>query len=198
MKGFISFILTLAVVAFIVGLIAVMYKYTDGFTSDFKTFYLVYDGEEILTDETKAVLVCGNKYKCEVKYVFESDDEEKKGFTVKIIPNTDSDFDYTVAGSKYKYSNLGDLTTAFDITLEEDSFEINIPENFGLMNVLMYMHGGQNVTLSDGATADLFYPFKLQVTSYNEAVTYTILFNIVSDASVTGVTLDPTTITFGG
>lgn len=196
MKGLISFILTLAVIALIGGIIAMTYKYTDGFSSDFKTFYLVHDGKEILTTETKAAFVGGEKYKYEVKYVFESNDAEKKGFTVKVLPNTEKDFEYTVAGSKYKYSNLKDLTAAFDIHTAEDSFEISISENFGLIDVVKYMHGGQEVIL--GATADISYPFKLEVTSYNEAVKYTILFNIVSTAGVTGVTLDPTEIVFGG
>lgn len=196
MKGLISFILTLAVIALIGGIIAMTYKYTDGFSSDFKTFYLVHDGKEILTTETKAAFVGGEKYKYEVKYVFESNDAEKKGFTVKVLPNTEKDFEYTVAGSKYKYSNLKDLTAAFDIHTAEDSFEISISENFGLIDVVKYMHGGQEVIL--GTTADISYPFKLEVTSYNEAVKYTILFNIVSTAGVTGVTLDPTEIVFGG
>lgn len=198
MKGFISFILTLAVIALIGGLIAITYKYTDGFSDDFKTFYLVHDGKEILTTETKAAFVGGNKYKYEVKYVFKNDKTEKKSFTVKVLPNTEKDFEYTVADSKYKYSKLKDVTGAFDITLKEDYFEINIPENFGINDVLKFMHGGQNVTLSDGATADLLYPFKLEVTSYNGAANYTILFNIVSKAGVTGVTLDPGNIVFGG
>lgn len=196
MKGLISFILTLAVIALIGGIIAMTYKYTDGFSSDFKTFYLVHDGKEILTTETKAAFVGGEKYKYEVKYVFESNDAEKKGFTVKVLPNTEKDFEYTVAGSKYKYSNLKDLTAAFDIHTAEDSFEISISENFGLIDVVKYMHGGQEIIL--GTTADISYPFKLEVTSYNEAVKYTILFNIVSTAGVTGVTLDPTEIVFGG
>lgn len=195
MKGFISFIVTLLVVGLIGGIIAITYKYTDGFSSDFKTFYLVHDGKEILTPETKAAYVGGKKYKYEVKYVFENGKDEKKGFTVKVLPNTEKDFEYTVAGSKYKYSKLKDITTAFDIKLAEDSFELNIPENFGIKDVVKYMHGGQEVTLE--TAADIAYPFKLEVTSYNGAAKYTILFNTVSTAGVTGVTLDPTEIVFG-
>lgn len=197
MKGFISFIVTLLVVGLIGGIIAITYKYTDGFSSDFKTFYLVHDGKEILTPETKVAFVGGKKYKYEVKYVFENGKDEKKGFTVKVLPNAEKDFEYTVAENKYKYSGLKDITTAFDIKLAEDSFEINIPENFGIKDVVKFMHGGQEVTFSDGATVDMAYPFKLEVTSYNGAAKYTILFNIVSTAGVTGVTLDPTEIVFG-
>lgn len=195
MKGFISFIVSLAVIALVAGLIAVFYKYTDGFSSDFKTFYLVHDGKEILTEETKVAFVGGKKYKYEVKYVFENGKDEKKGFTVKVLPNSEKDFEYTVAGSKYKYSTLKDLTTAFDIKLADDSFEINIPENFGLMDVVKFMHGGQEVTLE--TASDIAYPFKLEVTSYNGGAKYTIIFNTVSTAGVTGVTIDPTEIVFG-
>lgn len=196
MKGFISFIVSLAVIALVAGLIAITYKYTAGFSSDFKTFYLVHDGKEILTEETKVAFVGGKKYKYEVKYVFENGKDEKKGYTVKVLPNTEKDFEYTVVGSKYKYSKLNDLTVAFDIKLTEDSFELNIPENFGLVDVVKFMHGGQEVTLE--TTADLSYPFKLEITSYNGAAKYTILFNTVSSAGVTGVTIDPTEIVFGG
>ena len=114
---------------------------------------------------------------------------------MKILPNAEKDFEYTVAGSKYRYSALKDITSAFDIKLTDDSFEINIPEGFGLADVVKYMHGGQNVTLD---ALDIVYPFKLEVTSYNGAATYIILFNTVSTAGVTGVTLDTTEIVFGG
>ena len=194
MKGIISFIVTLLVIGLIGGIIAITYKYTDGFSSDFKTFYLVHDGKEILTPETKAAYVGGKKYKYEVKYVFENGKDEKKGFTVKVLPNTEKDFEYTVAESKYRYSALKDITSAFDIKLTDDSFEINIPENFGIKDVVKYMHGGQNVTMD---ASDISYPFKLEVTSYNGAATYIILFNTVSTTGVTGVTLDTTEIVFG-
>lgn len=118
----------------------------------------VYDPYDMGTGSTNGVVDIHGKNDSNVEKI---DKDEKKGFTLKILPNTEKDFEYTVAGSKYKYSGLKDITAAFDVKLAEDSFEINIPENFGIKDVVKYIHGGQEVTL-EGAT-DISYPFKLEV-----------------------------------
>ena len=46
-------ILVILLIAFIAGFI---YKYTNGFNETLKTFYVEYDGKQILTSESKAEL----------------------------------------------------------------------------------------------------------------------------------------------
>lgn len=47
------------VLALLAGIVAVIYRFTNGFNEDFKTFYVEYDGEQILTADSKLHLVRG-------------------------------------------------------------------------------------------------------------------------------------------
>ena len=45
------------VLLLLAGIVAVIYRFTNGFNEDFKTFYVEYDGEQILTADSKLHLV---------------------------------------------------------------------------------------------------------------------------------------------
>lgn len=45
------------------GIIAIIYRFTNGFNEDFKTFYVEYDGEQILTADSKLHLVEGQTHR---------------------------------------------------------------------------------------------------------------------------------------
>ena len=77
-------VIVVLIVALAVGLV---FKFTNGFNEDFKTFYLERDGKQILTSETETSFTCGESYRYEVKYTFDNDKSEPKGYNVKIVPN---------------------------------------------------------------------------------------------------------------
>lgn len=197
MRTIVKAIVYIAVIGAVIGLIAVIYKYTNGFSEDFKTFYVEYDGEQILTKETKLKLAHGNTYKFDVKYTFEKDSAEPKDYSVKVVPNVTPDFEYTIDEKIYKYSSLKDISIAFELKKDKTSFSMTLEDGFSLNSVLRRMHGGKNVEVDSAVTAENDYPFRLEISSYNGEVTYKILFNVVS-GEVTGVTLDTEYITFEG
>lgn len=197
MRTLVKAIVYIAVIGLIAGIIAVIYKYTNGFSEDFKTFYVEYDGEQILTKETKLKFAHGNTYKFDVKYTFEKDGAEPKDYSVKVVPNVAPDFEYTVDEKTYKYSSLKDISIAFELKKDKTSFSITLEDGLSLNSVLRRMHSGKNVEADSAATAENDYPFCLEISSDNGEVTYKILFNVVS-GEVTGVTLDTEYITFEG
>lgn len=77
----------------LVGAIGLIYKFTNGFNEDFKTFYVECDGKQILTTDNKMTFVGGNVYKFDVKYTFEKNDGQAKDYSVKIVPNVENDFE---------------------------------------------------------------------------------------------------------
>lgn len=164
------------VVVILAVFVGVTYKYTNGFNEDFKTFYIAYNGNQILTTENKMTFKKEAVHRFDVKYTFDKNGDKPKGYKVKIVSNMTRDFDYTVDGENYLFSKLGDLTTAFEPIMYDTFFELYFPESLSFSGILKKAHNGKSVSVSDDALINNPYPFKLQVSSYNDKVTYNIEF----------------------
>ena len=184
------------VLLLLAGLVAIIYRFTNGFNEDFKTFYVEYDGEQILTTERELHLVSGNTHRFDVKYTFDTENADPKGYNVKVVPNAQRDFDFMVDGERYLYSKQGDMTAAFGLKKSDTYFELVIPEDFSLEYALQSCYPGKEVVVLEEAADANAYPYMLVVSSYNDSVVYHIALSV--GAEVTGVTLDPDHIIFTG
>ena len=184
------------VLALLAGIVAVIYRFTNGFNEDFKTFYVEHDGEQILTTNSQMHLVSGNTYHFEVKYTFDTGNSEPKDYNVKVIPNAERDFDFTVDGERYLYSKENDLTSAFGLNKQDTYFELTLPEDFTLQYALQSCYPGKEVIVPEEAEQGNPYPYTLVISSYNESVVYRIDLSVGEE--VTCVTLDPEQIIFLG
>lgn len=164
----IAYVLVALVLAGVIGLI---YKFTNGFNEDFKTFYVEYDGKQILTADSKLTFENGKTYKFSVKYTFDNGKSAPKNYSVKIIPHIERDFDYTVDGERYLYSKAGELTSCFTLTKNDTYFELEMPEELTLKNVLSSLHGGKEIIIPADAEEKNALPYCLVVSSYNGKVT---------------------------
>ncbi len=162
------------------------YKYTNGFNEDLKTFYIEYNGKQILTTENKLTLKKEAVHRFDVKYTFDKEDAEPKEYKVKIVKNVTSDFDFTVDGEKYLFSKVGDLTAAFEPIMHDTYFELYLPESLSFGEILKRVYDGKNVSVPTDAWANNPYPFKLQISSYNEKITYNIDFMFEDSSANTG------------
>lgn len=184
------------VLLLLAGLVAIIYRFTNGFNEDFKTFYVEYGGEQILTTESEMHLVSGNTHRFDVKYTFDLENAEPKGYNVKIVPNAERDFDFTVEGERYLYSKQGDMTAAFGLKKSDAYFELTIPEDFSLEYVLQSCYPDKEVIVPEEADTGNLQPYMLVISSYNDSVVYHIALSV--GAEVMGVTLDPNHIIFTG
>ena len=182
------------VLLLLAGIVAVIYRFTNGFNEDFKTFYVEHDGEQILSADSKMSFEAGVTYRFDVKYAFDTDKSETKDYSVTIAPNAEKDFEYTVGGEPYLYSKAGDLSAAFGLKKQKSYFEITLREDMTVQSVLETVHPGQQVKVPENA-ADVF-PYVLCISSYNGNVSYRIAFDLGAD--VTGITIDPPGIVFTG
>lgn len=189
----IGIILVLLLVA---GLIAVIYKFTNGFNEDFKTFYVEHEGKQILAQDSEMTFTEGKTYRFDVKYTFDTQQSETKDYTVGIVPNAEQDFEYTVDGETYLYSKAGDLSSAFGLNKQDSYFEFTLQEDMTLQSVLAAVHSGQQVEVPETAADENPFPYALIVSSYNGNVSYRIAFDLGTD--VTGITIDPPGIVFTG
>ena len=187
----IGIILVLLLVA---GLVAVLYKFTNGFNEDFKTFYVEHEGKQILSENSETTFTKGKTHRFDVKYTFDTAQTEARDYSVEIVPNAEQDFEYTVDGETYLYSKAGDLSSAFSLKKQKSYFEITLREDMTVQSVLETVHPGQQVKVPENA-ADVF-PYVLCISSYNGNVSYRIAFDLGAD--VTGITLDPPGIVFTG
>lgn len=171
------------ILLFLVAALGFAYKYTNGFNEELKTFYIEYDGKQILTTESKLTLKKDAVHRFNVKYTFDKDDAEPKGYKVKIVPNMSRDFDFTVDGEKHIFSKVGELTAVFGAVKNETYFELYIPESLSFKEVLRKAYNGSTVSIPSDAEANNPYPFKLQISSYNDSITYNIDFTFNADGT---------------
>lgn len=197
MKTAAKIIAYILIVLALVAAVGLIYKYTNGFNEDFKTFYVEYGGKKILTTESKLALEKPETHTFTVKYTFDNEKSEPKDYNVKIVPNVERDFDYTVNGEKYLFSKTGELTEAFALNKEKTQFSVTIPAEFNLQTALQSINGGKTVVVPEEAETNNAYPYRLVVSSYNEKVTFNIDFKIITP-DITDITLNPDGIIFGG
>lgn len=187
-----SFILLLALIG---GGIALIYRYTNGFNEDFKTFYLEYNGGKILQETSEMGFVSGSEATFDVKYTFDFGDEARE-YNVKVLPNEEEVFEYTV-GERYVQwrakDETADLSSLFGLKKDETSFTLTFPSDMTAETALKSLYAGQEVTVDADALKGKKI-FRLEVSSYNEKITYVINFSV----GVITVTLDRESIIFGG
>lgn len=182
MEKFIKFICVIVLLALVAGGIALIYKYTNGFNEDFKTFYIEYDGKQILTENTVTEFDPNKEHVFTVKYTFDKEDTERD-FTVKVMPNAVKDFDFYVGNKAYKYSKAKELTGVFEIVKDKDKFEIKVNENQNVYEVLKSVYG-DDVRVPKAEAEINVYPYALIISSYNGNVNYRIAFKIKGVKSI--------------
>lgn len=189
--GWLAYVGIVLVVIIIVGVVA---RFTNGFTDDFKTFYIRVDGKEIMSTAGGYEITPGKPLRAEVKYTFSFATDENKGYNVKIVPNAadkSKDFSFTVNGENRQFQAETDLTDGFEIEKSESTFKVT-PKGENLTGVLQAIYPGLDTAhIEEKAYNDMFV---LAVSSYNGKSSVTIYFTLSS--KVTGIRLDKEAIVF--
>lgn len=189
--GWITYVGALLVVIIIVGMVA---RFTNGFTDDFKTFYLKVEDKEIMSSSGGYEITRAKPMQAEVKYTFSFATDENKGYNVKIVPNAadkNQDFTFTVNGESKSFQSMQDLTDGFEIEKSESTFKVT-PKGENLTGVLQAIYPRLDTAhIEEKAYNDMF---ALVVSSYNEKSSVTIYFTLSS--KVTGIRLDKEAIVF--
>ena len=179
MKKAVTVIVWLILFAVLVAGIVFLYRYTNGFNEDLKTFYIARGGEKILTEKSHAEYAAGEKVRYDVGYTFDRPGSESREYSVKIVPNPEADFDFEANGLSFAWRLVAGLEEYFSLQQEADGFTFTVPEDYHSMaDVLQSVYGGQEITLADDLPDT---PFLLQVSSYNDAVRFVIAFSVVTD-----------------
>ena len=189
--GWLAYVGIVLVVIIIVGVAA---RFTNGFTDDFKTFYLKVEDKEIMSNSGGYEITRSKPMQVGVKYTFSFATDENKGYNVKIVPNAadkSKDFSFSVNGENRQFQAETDLTDGFEIEKSESSFKVT-PKGENLTGVLQAIYPGLDMAyIEEKAYNDMF---ALVVSSYNEKSSVTIYFTLSS--KVSGIRLDKEAIVF--
>ena len=186
----VSYIVILLVIVAVIGVFA---HFTNGFTSDFKTFYVSVDGKDVMISGSGYAISENEPLSVDVKYTFGAfNKNDTKDYSVKIVPNKieNSDFTYTVDGESKSFQSETDLTAAFEIEKGEKSFTVK-PKGKSLTEVLTAFYDTEVTDCENKGYTDMF---TLIITSYNGEASVKLNFTIAG--KVVGVVLDREVIVF--
>lgn len=184
----VSYIVILLVIVAVIGVFA---YFTNGFTSDFKTFYVSVNGKDVMTSQSGYVVTPSEPLKVDVKYTFAFNQSETKGYSVKIVPNkTDEDFDFSVDGETHYFGDEKDLSNGFIIDKQEKSFTVT-PKGSTPLEILKAVYSESEVSCESKGYNDMF---TLIITSYNGESS--VKLNFALERRVTGITFDKEVIEF--
>ena len=190
MKKVIAVIVWFILLVALVGGIVMIYRYTNGFNEDFKTFYIERDGTKILTETGTATFEAGSEVRYGVGYTFDLPKSETREYSVSILPNPEADFDFTVNGVTTSWRKVEGLERCFALDKRADGFTLKIPSYNSIADYLREIYAGSEIDISgaftEGAEGEISF-FLLRVSSYNDAVKYDIAFCVLS--SVTGYSI---------
>ena len=185
--GIVVYVLVVLAIVAVVGLV---YRLTNGFKTDVKTFYVTVD-KTIITDSFGGYVVTENKpLKGTVRNL--STNSESKGYTLKVIPNKveDKDFAFTVDGETHTFQTEENLTAGFEITADGDKFSL-FSKGSCVTDILKQIYGDSVSDCNDNSYKDMFTLLVTSKDSKNE-----IKLNFSVSGKVTGVTLDKEVIIF--
>lgn len=184
----VSYIVILLVIVAVIGVFA---YFTNGFTSDFKTFYVSVNGKDVMTTANGYVVTPQEPLSVDVKYTFAFNQSETKGYSVKIVPNkTDENFDFSVGGETHYFGDEKDLSNGFIIEKKEKSFTV-IPKGSTPQEILQAVYADNEVVCENKGYNDMF---TLIITSYNGESS--VKLNFALERRVTGITFDKEVIEF--
>ena len=183
----------IAIVLAVITVIGVVAHFTNGFTSDFKTFYVTVYGKDVMTSAGGYRVTTSKPLEVDVKYTFGAlNNKVDKDYSLKIIPNNipDKDFTYTVDGEMKYFQSETDLSDGFEIDKGEKSFRIK-PKGETISEVLSAIYGKSVTDCENKGYTDMF---TIIVTSYNGEASVKLDFSLA--IRVAGITLDKEAILF--
>ena len=184
--GIVSDLTAILVIAVIVLSGSFLYKFTNGFNEELKTFYVTVDGCEVFSYAKGYMADRESGLTVKVKYTFGVPSTTDRRYSVTITANYDKEnnFDFTVDGRPYTFGAGEDYTAGFDIISGKDYFILK-PKGY-INDILQAVY--PNKTISDCANKEFDDMFTLTVYSYNGESSVTVLFTIKH--TITGISLD--------
>ena len=175
----------------LVGCLGFVAYFTNGFTGDFKEFYVNVDGKNVLAEAEGYMLAADAPLSANVKYTFGAISKDISGYHLAVLPATD--FTFTVDGEEHKFADEKDLSAGFEIIEGEEEFTLT-PKG-SLMDILQAVYPDTEIVMDKSQISldkDLF-----KVVVYSEDKSAKVVIGCrLKDPFMEGVRLDKEVITF--
>lgn len=192
-RSFVNVFSYILIVLFILAIFGGIVYFTNGLTTEFKSFYLIVNGEDILDDKGGIAVSANQSLKIEPKYVLGVFNKDLSGYSYEIKANPEANFSFNVGEDSYDFAgdNL-DFSKCFSVV--ETETELKLTAKAGdIEHMLAYIFPDSEITI-DGEVDYSKDLFLLTVKSYNEKASITLGLHYIS--GVSGITLDVTEIVF--
>lgn len=192
-RSFVNVFSYILIVLLILAICGGIVYFTNGLTTEFKSFYLIVNGEDILDDKGGIAVSANQSLKIEPKYVLGVFDKDLSGYSYEIKANPEANFSFNVGEDCYDFAgdNL-DFSKCFSVV--ETETELTLTAKAGdIEHMLAYIFPDSEITI-DGEVDYSKDLFLLTVKSYNEKASITLGLHYFS--GVSGITLDVTEIVF--
>ena len=124
-----------------------------------------------------------------------STSQENITYDIKVLPNKENNFHFAAGDNQMSFGNVGELTGYFDVKKTEGGFTMFVPENFSMERCLQTLYSESVAVETSLENVDYFI---LVITFSNEEL-YNIYFSPSRGlVGISGITLDPPHIIFGG
>lgn len=195
-KKFWKIVAWILIILLLIGAIAIILRFTNNGTDEFKTFYVEQDGKIFATSD-RAEALRGMTATFDVRYTFDKlVNKEKRDFTVAVVASAATEFEFEAGGVPMFYRDGTDMTAAFQVAkdVEAGKFTLKLPMTMSEALKTVY---GKEIVLEEEPDLGAEPYFKILVTSYNEANTITLSL-LLKTPKPDRVELDRTGIVFDG
>lgn len=177
-NSFLIVVYILLVMALLSGVVFV-FRLVGGLNDGLTDFYIVIDGVEVRQTEFECTFNTDKDYLIECKYLSSKISNDKKGYSVKVVPHItdDTNFSYFKNGVSYNYESVKDISDGFNIKKKETSFTITFSREDNPLSVLKKVLNDDSLTTDEAFDYSQTY-YTLIVTSADGRETYNVNFNI--------------------
>lgn len=154
----------LCIVAMLIGLIYGIVYFTNGFTTDFKAFYIKYGNQMIKNDDD--IKLYPNYGKFNIYHIFDKK-INYNDFNIEVVKNNKNDFSFKVKNQEYRWSGDIDISKMYTLNKTSDGFDLQI--DFDIKKHLISLYGQDIEIGSDIDTFNKSY-LTLVVSNKNKVV----------------------------
>lgn len=185
-----AYLIIFLLIVLVVGFFA---RFTNGFSENFKTFYVEKDGK-LLSAEGSLALKPDEICEFNVGYTFSFLPNTPTESSVRVFSTVTDEtaFNYTVDGEKKTYNSDIDLTEVFNVSPTETGFSLVMPSS--MQEVLSSVYSDKIVEILDDISLSSTNYFCLQVSNYD--LTNVIKIALHIDDKPTNIILTPDKIVF--
>lgn len=176
--GFSAILSSVIILILVVGVVGLIFIFTDNFTTDVKMFYIKCNNTTFFGDYENFDIVKNKEYKFDVVNTFGIDNQ----LEISVVPNTsitESNFSFYANNIYHQYCYEESFTSAFEIKAYNNYFTFKVTKD--LSDILATNYPTRTITGCPIALDSGIPYFRLVIISSDQTQKININFNLISE-----------------